>query len=309
MQNPTTGLVLFSYRNHKHGYIELLFKRLSGVADNCGLSLERGSLVDMRIVIKASKLHIVESQTHKKLSAFDVVYFELWYKAQQQALAVALYAERHNIPFFSRELLHIMPITKIGELASLADHGISLPDSFMSSHRIIKKVFRKNAPFAYPFIMKAADGYGGNNNFLITSYAHLTETLDTHREISFIIQEFIPNDHDYRCIVLGNEIKVVLKRTRSKDAKSHLNNTSQGAEGVVVPIDELSLDARWQVLEAARLLDRSQFAGVDLMIHAITQKPYIIEVNQTPQIEIGAKIDIKMAALIEYMKSLAGLRA
>jgi len=305
MSMPKHALVLFSYRSHKMGYIELLFSRLSKVAEGHGLQLERGSLKDLHIEIKNNHLLVKESLTRKKLTDFDVIYFELWYKSQQQALAAALYADRTDTPFFSHELLSIMPITKIGELARMADNGITLPQTFTSSAREIRKVFKREQPFAYPFIMKAADGYGGKNNFLIHSYKELVRELDGHKDLSFVLQEFIPNNHDYRCIVLGGEIKLVLQRTRAKNAKTHLNNTSQGAEGKMIPVSELPIDAQQQVLRAANVLGRSQFAGVDLMINSETRTPYILEVNQTPQIEIGAEIDKKMAAMVDYIKSLA----
>ncbi len=178
MPKKKTALVLFSYRSHKTGYIELLFQRLHDAAARAGLVLERGSLKDLHIQINGNHLTVKESLTQKQLTDFDVVYFELWYKSQQQALAAALYADRAGIPFFSRELLGVMPVTKIGELAAMADNNISLPQTFISSAREIKKVFKTDAPLAYPLVMKAADGYGGKNNFLIHSYDELVATLE-----------------------------------------------------------------------------------------------------------------------------------
>ncbi len=296
-------LVLFSYRSHKLGYIEMLFDRLSKQAATHGLTLYRGALKEMHISITEGKLAVLESLTGKSLDSFDDVYYELWYKCPEQAFASAIFLKRRNKRFFSQELLNTMPLSKVGELAALADQGIPLPDTFTSSAREIKKVFAKRAsrPFAYPFVMKAADGYGGKNNFLITSYQELKEVLTKYSSLTFVCQAFIPNDCDYRCIVLGDKVRFVLKRTRTH-AATHLNNTSQGADGVSIPADSLPPYILDDAVRAAQILRRSEFSGVDVLIDKQTGKHYILEVNQTPQIEIGAEIDKKMDALLGYIK-------
>ncbi len=300
-------LVLFSYRNHKYGYIEMLFERLSTKANNRSLALFRGSLNDLHILVKDNALSITESLTDRDVRSFDGIYFELWYKSQQQALAVAHYAKRHAIPFFSEELLTLPAMTKVGEIAVLADNTIPIPNTFISSRRELKKFFKsKKAPLSFPLIVKAADGYGGKNNHLVHDYGQLKAILDEHKHIQFVVQEFIPNDCDYRCLVFGGDVKLVLQRTRGSDVDTHLNNTSQGAEGKVVPVDTLGEDVRADVVAAAKLLGRGAFAGVDLIINTETGAHSILEVNQTPQIEIGAAVDEKMDALLNYMEEMSG---
>lgn len=293
-------LVLYSFRNHKDGYIEMLFNRLSASAKG-RLNLYRGSLKDLHISVINNKLTVVDSLSGKDLKEFDAIYFELWYKAPQQALAAALYAKRHGVPFFAKEVANFIPTTKVGELASLSDGKVPLPNSFMSSAREIKRVLKEGGPFSYPFIMKAADGYGGKNNYLVKDYAHLCSLLNENKDLQFVLQEFVQNDRDYRCLVMGGEIVLVLERKRL-DVSSHLNNTSAGAEGKIVPLSSLPDTAQEAVLKSARVLGRDDFAGVDLMLHLDTKKPYILEVNQTPQIEIGAETDEKMHALITYIE-------
>jgi len=251
-------------------------------------------------------MSIVESLTGRDLSSFNLVYFELWYKAQQQALAAARYLERQKVPYFSEELNGIMPITKVGELAILADQSIPLPDTFISSSREILKLFKSNPPIQFPLIVKAANGYGGKNNHLVHTYGELKNILEKNKDLQFVIQEFIPNNCDYRCLVLGGKIALVLKRSRDMSGTSHLNNTSAGAVGEVIPTDTLHADVQQIVLKAAKTLNRFQFGGVDLMLHTETDQPYILEVNQTPQIEIGAEIDKKMTEMLNYMRKKVG---
>ncbi|MCL2038194.1 ATP-grasp domain-containing protein [Candidatus Saccharibacteria bacterium] len=300
-------LVLFSYRNHKLGYIEMLFSRLSEAAKERDLELFRGSLKDMHIEIIDGQLRITEALTGRDIKSFDLVYFNLWYKCPQQALAVAKYCDYNNIPYFSKELANIVPLTKVGELAMLANSNVPLPRTFTSSRREIIRSYKKRsaAPIPYPVVVKAADGYGGNNNFLIHNFAELQNVLNGHKDLTFIIQEFIPNDCDYRCIVLGGKIRFILKRTRDTKSDTHINNTSAGAEGVAVPLNSISDAAKQAVLAAAYATSRESFAGVDLMINKVDNEPVILEVNQTPQIQDGAATDQKMSILLDYIEEIA----
>lgn len=294
-------LVFFSFRSHKKGYIEMLFARLRERAALHGLHLSRGSLKDLHIFVRNNHLQVQESLTRKRLEEFGLVYFELWYKAPQQALAAALYARRQGVPFFSEEIARIMPSTKVGEIAALADNDIPLPYTVTSSGRELKRLFKSplSRPLQFPVVVKAADAYGGKNNHLAGSYKQLRTVLNDSKDLTFLVQAFIPNDCDYRCIVLNGEVALVLKRSRIGD--THLNNTSQGAEGEVINPTDLSAEALRDVVKAATILSRREFAGVDLIIDKLTGQHYILEVNQTPQIEIGAEVDKKMDALLSYM--------
>lgn len=297
-------LVLFSFRNHKNGYIEMLFSRMKAAASGRGLTLDRGALKDLRIEIKNNHLSVIEPLTNRDISEYDLVYFELWYKAQQQALVATKYLAKKKVPFFSKELSGILPITKVGELGILSDSKVPLPHTLLTSRRELLKIFRKNPPIVYPLILKAADGYGGKNNHLVRSYQDLKSILTDNKNVEYVVQEYIPNDRDYRCIVMGGKIRFVLERKRKK-SDSHLNNTSAGAEGKEVSLKTLSKEAQTAVLRAAKVLRRDSFSGVDLMIHQGTGRPYILEVNQTPQIEIGAETEAKMQVMLDYMQEVA----
>lgn len=300
-------LVLYSFKNHKGGFNKMVFDKLRAHAaeQSYPLNLFRGSLSDMHVTVKDNVLTITESLTGRSIDSFDVIYFEYWYRGAEVALAVARYAHRRGIPFFCEELAYLDAQTKVGELAIMSDSGVPLPNSFISSNAEIKKVFRKQPPLQFPLIVKAADSFGGNNNFLVRDYDSLVAVLDTAPGIRFVVQEFIPNNCDYRCLVFGGKISLVLKRSRGADAKTHLNNTSQGAVGETVPVNTLSDAVQADVIRAARLLHRNDFAGVDLMIDSETGQHYILEVNQQPQIETGAAVDQKMNALLDYMQACA----
>ena len=308
MTNTKDVLVFFSFKKHKTGYYNTLFGPLKAVEDDYNLRLHQGSLKDLYIEIIDNKLLVTESMTGKRLEDFDFVRFELWLKSPQQALAAATYMDRHNIPFTGHEALNVLCTTKIGELVRMSDSDVPLPRTFMSSNEGILTRFKQaDLPFDYPFIAKAADAFGGAMNYLVKNYAELKQALADNKGQFFVLQEFIPNNFDYRVLIMDNEIQFVMKRAR-KGGEGHLNNTSAGAEGEFVSIDELTADMQRDALAAAALTLRSDFAGVDLIINSETGAHSVLEVNEAPAIQTGENPPLKIKALMTHIQKVSGAK-
>lgn len=298
-------LVFFSFRSHKTGYYRTLFDPLVKEAAKHGLRLFQGSLKDLHTEIVNNELIVTESMTGRRLDDFDAVDLEMWLKAPQQALAATTYLERKGIPMSTREPLSILSDTKVSEIVTMSGGKIPLPNTFTSSRREILRVFKGKPRFAYPFIAKAADTFGGQMNYLVKNYHELKLALEAHPEQAFVLQEFIPNDCDYRVLVLGGKIRLVMKRMRDPKGGNHVNNTSAGAEAEFLPIKTLTKAMQASVLEAARVTRRSGFSGVDLIVNKETGRHYILEVNDQPAIQVGANPEIKTPIFMEYIRELA----
>jgi glutathione synthase/RimK-type ligase-like ATP-grasp enzyme len=295
-------LVFFSFKSHKKGYYKTLFDRLTSQAADFGLTLHQGSLKDLVISYKDNKMEITETMTGRDLSSFGLVYFELFTKAPQQALAAAAYLDRKRVPYFSPQVRQILPDSKLAEMALLADNGLSIPDGITSSNTQLKSIFRADHPIEYPFILKSVKAFGGAMNFLVHDYAELVAHLDENPQETFIIQSFIPNQFDYRVLIFGGEVKLVLKRSRNS-AETHLNNTSKGAAGEFLDPSELTEAQIADTLKAAKLLGREEFCGLDLIINELTGEHSILEINESPGIELGIDPEKKMGIMLAYMKS------
>lgn len=300
-------LVLFSFRQHKTGYYKLLFDPMAERAGNFGMEFYQGSLKDLQVYFENGSMRIVESMTGMDLCEFDLVYFELFHKAQQQSLAAAKYLERHGIEYFTPEVSRFTPLTKLGQQALLANQDLPLPDGITTSARQFKKLFKKNPPFEFPFVIKSIQAFGGNNNFLVNSYAELVRILGEHKSDTFIAQPFIPNDFDYRVLMLGGEIKLVIKRSR-QDETTHLNNTSQAASAEFFEPNVLTEQQKMDSIRAAKIVGREQFCGLDLLINKNTGEHVVLEVNEAPAIQLGAEPERKMQAMLEFMSQKAGVQ-
>ena len=120
--------------------------------------------------------------------------------------------------------------------------------------------------------------------------------------MEFVGQSFIANSGDLRVLVINKSIKLIIGRTR-KDDTTHLNNTSQGADARLLDISELSVEAQEMSLKAASVMGR-EIAGVDVMFEKDTEKPYILEVNASPQVGSGAFTDEKLTVYNEFFKEV-----
>ncbi len=298
-------LVFFSFRKHKTGYYRTLFEPLEKEASRHGLKLLQGSLKDLHTEVINNQLTVTESVTGRRLDSFDAVDFEMWLKAPQQALAAATYLDRNHIPMSTREPLSVLSDTKVSEIATMSGGKIPLPNTFTSSNREILKIFKDKPRFDYPFIVKAADTFGGKMNYLVKNYQELKAALNANPDQAFVLQEFIPNDFDYRVIVLGGKIRLVMKRMRDPKAGAHVNNTSAGAEAEFLPIETLTKNMQDSVLAAARITRRSGFSGVDVIVNKETGQHYILEVNDQPAIQVGASPEVKTPIFMEYLHELA----
>ena len=164
------------------------------------------------------------------------------------------------------------------------------------SKKSVSKVINN---FSFPVILKLSGGKQGRSVFLIKTQTDLEEKIDENEHLnqSFVIREYIPNDGDIRVFTVGYRTIGVMKRTPPKgDFRS---NISQGGMGA-----EFNLDNNSEIKILAEKISRvtkTEIAGVDIMIHKETQKPYILEINPGPQF-MGLEKYTKTNATLEIIK-------
>jgi len=282
-------------------YNDTFVKALNeGVGED--VAIEWHNYHDFVIRIDTDSLDIQLVETGESLSVFDFVYFKSFFRYHDQAVTIATYLKHIDKPFVSSELLTYVPLTKLSQLVRLALGSLPIAKTiYMSTDKYVEHYDDIVAELGTPFIFKATDGAGGRDNYLIRSRDQLIDAVAEGQPNHFITQEFIENDSDLRVIVLGREPQMVIKRTRSGD--THLNNTSQGADASLLDVAELSDYDREISLKAAALMGR-ETAGVDLMYELGTGKPYILEVNASPQIGTGAFTDEKIAMYCKYFENV-----
>lgn len=155
-----------------------------------------------------------------------------------------------------------------------------------------------------PFVLKDICGRKGQNNYFIKDhklFAKVAKQSKKRGEL-YIAQTYIENDCDYRVLILGGHIALVMRRAR-RNLKSHLNNTSKGGMATLVAASTLPQNMQSACVIAAKLMER-QVAGVDIVQDKTSGVWYCLEVNAGPQLATGGFTIEKQAALAAYLEKL-----
>lgn len=145
-------------------------------------------------------------------------------------------------------------------------------------------------------------GRKGNHNFLVKNKSELRQILSENKDLNFVIQPYVPNDGDYRFLVMGSEVRLAFKRSGDKN-KTHLNNTSLGASVEQLNLTEIPKEVIATVKLAASI-ERLSVAGVDLIEDKVSGKWLVLEVNISPQLISGEFANQKTLAYSEMIKEL-----
>lgn len=288
-------LILFSYAKNKirPNYEDTMVKIQDQAKGK--YSVHRGAVKELEFGISNSELSVYDPLNKRELDSYDLVFFRLWQREHERATAAAIYLKSKGVEFFDSEPLNGPSLTKLTDLAKLATNNIPVPDTFFSSpKRTLEFIELKNF-IAYPLIVKDVNGTRGNNNHLVNNKKEALQIVQSEPGINFMLQQYVPNDCDYRFVVADSHIALVIRRSRDVDA-THLNNTSAGADGQLVDLDEFSPKIQSDVIRAAKLHNR-QFCGVDVIIDKDSGNHYILEVNAAPDLVVGAAINEKIKAL------------
>jgi glutathione synthase/RimK-type ligase-like ATP-grasp enzyme len=302
MEKQKHVLIVYSYKVYpvagpKYADRVDFLNKLQG--DHRDIQFYYGALSDFEYEYDGEAMRVMDPASGRDLSSFDMVFFTQWGLLPQHAFAAATYVEQCGVPILRSETARQIPTSKLGELPLLIDKGLYVPKSVVAPLVSLKRRIQNDAlPFTYPFVLKSIVGTQGSDNFLINSFAELEEIQDRTSASSFIAQEFIANDCDYRFVIADGAVLYILRRSRSGD--THMNNTSQGGNAEFVDEKEFSKEVIDAAIRAAAAVGRSDFAGVDIIITE-DGRACVLEVNSSPEIVTGFEADCKSRLLIEHM--------
>lgn len=144
----------------------------------------------------------------------------------------------------------------------LKQKGVPTPHTFFTSSRetassIIKRLGK--------VVSKPVYGFDGNGIFLVSSPEQLGNP-------PYYLQEYVPNDRDFRVFVIDGEARGAI--TRISDSLTH--NIHQGGSGMPVEIDRRMGELAVSAAQAVGV----DYGGVDLL--PCGNDYTVLEVNGTP---------------------------
>lgn len=223
-----------------------------------------------------SYIYLTYSHINRELSTSLAVLFEIiGINYSDPALAMA---------FFGGKLIQI---------AHLKRSNLPIPKSYyLSTKQLRNKNFGRIESFVgYPFVFKNTLGHQGEDNYLISNQSQLSKItqvlLEKENSSNYICQEFIPNDFDYRLLVLKDNCSTVLRRIR-QNKNDFRNNSFLGGKEEFEEKSSTNEIIREIAIKAAKALKRD-IAGVDIIVNKEDGKPFLIEVNPFPGITFESK--------------------
>lgn len=258
---------------------------------------------DIIITVKGGSVQILVDGSDIIADTPDLVIAVGWYKNGRKAiyrdlaLSVSLVLKHAGIPFWNREIALQRSSTKLSTMVQLALEGIPVPDSYFSLD--VQKVA---SMLERPFIAKAVSASRGNLNFLVENDEIMTQVTDA--DADFLIQPFLPNDHDLRVICFDGKPRLILRRARQEGVSTHLNNTSQGGDARWLELSEVAPELLTLSEKICTIMGR-EMAGIDLIPDATSVLGYsCLEVNAVPQLTSGTDSDKKLAAFAQAIREL-----
>ena len=292
-------LIIGSRRNGTKNDPQLIARQITSEDVEAGLAYWEDLVFD----ITTGKVKILYSDSDIITDKPDLVIALGWYKNGKDSIyrdiaySVALALKHAGITFWNSEMGNQRSTTKLSMMVQLALENLDVPHTLFSLN--FGAIESKHE---YPFIAKAVAASRGKSNYLVESDSDLLDLkqLDGH----FIIQDFLPNDHDLRVICFNGHPQLVLRRSRDPEADTHLNNTSQGGRATWLELGDVNKQLLTFVEKIAIITGR-EMAGIDLIPDAMSAFGYsCLEVNPVPQLTSGTDIDKKLASFHEAIRSL-----
>lgn len=281
-------------------------QRFTEEANKLGIGLD---------LIKYKELRVVDNKVFWKdqdLAGYDGWYFRAVGTELEWSKILEIYAKKNNIRVVDEYLLNQGPLRRAKSASGMimeAD-GVSYPKTaFVERFSDLKKELTK---WEYPMIVKMSQGgRHGMSTFWIRKEEDLTELEEKLRAREgaptspkatlgargFLMQEFIPNDGDYRVMTVGYKCIGGFKRA-PKEEKMVMNKSIGKSTALeVVPGDVANL------AEKASKSLQVEVAGIDLIRDSRSGKVYIVEVNEAPQFKVFEKRTKINAAqkIMEYL--------
>lgn len=233
------------------------------------------------------------------LSSFDLFYFRAVGSSLEWANLLIMYARQNKIPVVDEYLKTWGPMRRLKSISGmiLVQEGISYPRTSLIDNR--QQLLQEVKNFNYPFILKRSiGGRHGLGTIMVNNVQTLERAIKGRiGNNSFLIQDYIPNDGDYRIFLVGYQVLGGFKRQK-KVEKLILNRSlgpSEGLEEIPTKIADLAV-------RAARVL-KVEVCGIDLVIDKRTSEPAIIEANEAPQFRVFTErtgVDVPKK-IVEYL--------
>ena len=263
--------------------IDPLINEMNRLFPHSDLRFKASALSQLGFWVSNTEASIRDPEGNFDIADFDLVVFRIIGDYKEEAMAAAIYLTNKNKKFIDSE--YPRTFGKLGSIMRHWDAGLSVPDTIYGPNDFLMNEL--GSRIGLPAVAKSINGRKGRDNYLVRSTSDLADVLvDANHNINFMVQKYIPNNGDYRVLVMDGRDAVV--SLREGDGSTHLNNVSAGGTEKLVGIDDIMPEVK--LARQAAKKEGLQVAGVDIITDKNTGQPYILEVNRAPQLTIDEEV-------------------
>ena len=207
-----------------------------------------------------------------KLKEYDFIFFGFMAKHTNIASLIVSYCERNNIKHLKYETYDHFH-NKAYQFDLLDSLGYPYIPSILTT-RLNSKIITEVEKFNYPVIVKDVYLDCGKGVFVINNKEELLLQFSNSQTLK-LIQKFIPNDGEYRVIVINNKVELVVKKDAVTEVNKENLDKRRSRKGQL-PSDVISMCE-----EISKHLF-GDIIGFDIIQDINTKKWYVIETNSSP---------------------------
>jgi len=257
---------------------------------------------------------IKQFDDYQKVDDYDVLFFRTTGKHWEEVDLIINSIKRDDVVVVDPLVRSGKPsmACKAWQMLALKEAGIEVPKTVYGSLWYLYEQMKTEkmiaTPFIFPVILKGSGGDRGTRVFKADNLEEMEKLVrdlrksETEEGRRYMLQEFIPNNGDYRVLVLGEKVLGVMKRS-SQSVAEFKNNYSAGGK---VEVADLPEEIKQLAVKAAKVCGLA-VAGVDVAFRDNDlKKPIIWEVNKGPQFKgfmQATGIDVP-AEIIKFLVNL-----
>jgi glutathione synthase/RimK-type ligase-like ATP-grasp enzyme len=193
--------------------------------------------------------------------------------------------------------------TRLLQYVRFAQAGIPVPAARYLPPRLLEDSYPDLADqLGLPFILTALRGGGGRQDFLVVDGSSFAARLhaDGQARAVFLAREFIPADDSHHLLVMGGQVRIVVRKPLRLDLTSPPDDS---AEKHAALIDPVTFDpcAQRLAIQAASLMG-CDVADTEIARHCATGEWYVLNTKTSPAISGGDFGAEKLGAYTAYLE-------
>lgn len=285
-------------RTYYQKYVEFFEK--SSKTSSVDAIIETTLFDDLIIKVGDGVFSIYDIKNQRDLCEYDALFMrgDAFRNSMDVVCTISEYAHVNNVPIIN-DYSSVRDSSKLLQAVHFHKVGVPIAQTLLVNAATLST--DNDLDWVFPCVMKAVHGSHGNDNHIVKNLEDVNLHVNDQPNKRFVLQRLVPNNCDYRILVVGDETLVI---RRSAVGDTHLNNTSQDGAADLVDISEIPqkvMDDVRKVMDSYNMT----IAGVDVFSDKNTKEFFFLEVNSQPQLMTGAYLDKKEEIVGKFLKKLS----